>query len=174
MTRRVYTYDRGNRGLTETEIEARAVLTRAVEKGEYQGDEAAAIASLLQNMLYDDMLVCGHWSLELLYLDTGKPHFRLYKDERVYGVADIYGPGGDIGSSRKTPQTRRYLAAYLVACGWTAEKVIHVDNGALTPMNAEAGHMYRLFKVTLSRKSAPRLHDYFATEGEIVRRLYGA
>lgn len=171
MTRRRYVDPRYNCGLTQAEIDARAALTRAIEKGEYQGGESAALAECLRDMLYDDLLLCGHWSLELLYLDTGKPHFRLYRGEHVYGVADIHAPTGDIGSSRKTPQTRRYLAAYLVACGWTAEEVLHVDGGAMTPMNANTDHMYRLFKVALPRKPRTVLYDYFADEREILRRV---
>lgn len=167
-------YDRGNRGLTESEVEARAAMTKAIEAGHYQGEEAAALVPVLQSMLYDDLLLCGHWSLELLYLDTGKPHFRLYRGEQIYGVADIYAPGGDIGSSRKTPHTRRYLAAYLVACGWHASSVLTVENGALTPMTANTDHMYRLFKVTLPRKPAARLYDVFEDEAAIMRRFIGA
>lgn len=168
-------YNRNERGFTPDEIQARAWLTRAIEAGEYRNDRAAALEPLLRRMLYDDLLVCGHWTLELLYLASGRPHFRLYWGEYVFGVADMYADKGDIGSSRKTLAARQMLAAYLVACGWRAEDVIVVPNSAMTPLVTDTNHMYRLFKIKLPKKRPMPLYDFLADEKTtLARYLVGA
>lgn len=151
-------YDRGARGLSRWQIMARAFATRAIENGYLAHDpRTQTIVSYLWQMQYDDALVCGPWRLELVYIGSGMPHFRLYWRGRVFGVADIYADRGDIGSSRKTPLVRQMLAAYMVFWGWSVDCIEEKPGQARTCLDANTKHQYRLFKAKMDKK---RERDY--------------
>lgn len=144
-------YDRGDRGLTISQILQRQWATDAIESGLYRDDpRTEALIKRLWTMHYDEALVCGAWRLELLYLDAGLPHWRLYWRGTCFGVAGIYTSHADLTSSRNIDLVRRMLAAFLVLCGWT-ERSIETGR-ARTRLTANTDHQYRLFKARAFRK----------------------
>lgn len=148
--------DAGVRDLSWRRMMLRAFATCAIEAG-YLQDDARTLALIphLRGMLYDDVLLCGVWRLELLYLGSvGMPHFRLYWRGKCFGVADIYAEHADIGSSRKTPLVRHHLAAFLVFYGWTEDCVVCRPGTAMTSLEADVSRQYRLFNVTMKKKRA--------------------
>lgn len=154
-------YDRGERGLTATQIIQRAWATEAIERGDFRHDpRTEVLIPYLQRMMYDDALVCRDWRLELLYIGTGLPHFRLYWQGHCFGVAGIYASHADLGTSRNIALVRRMLAAFLVLCGWTEEEIEIRPGKARTRLTANTDHQYRLFKARAIRKPAPR-YDVF-------------
>ena len=151
--------DRGERGLTPSQILQRDWATDVIESGRYWDDHRThALIPLLQRMQYDDALVCGQWRLEWLYINSGYPHFRLYWKGRVYGVADIHADKADVYSSRKMPFVRHMMAAFLVLCGWHQGCIERRPGQARTRYTANMDHQYRLFKIRLKKKRR-RSHD---------------
>lgn len=139
----------------------RAWITDRVEAGAWQGRRAADLTRVLRRMCFDDALVCDDWCLELLYLETGSPHFRLYFQGLVFGVADIFAEGSDIGSSRHAPVVRCKLAAYLVALGWTIDRVEMREGGAAADIDEDTNHQYRLFKVAFNNQERGRVYSAY-------------
>lgn len=137
----------------------RAQITAQVESGLWQDERASRLGRLLSQICYDDALVCGEWRLELLYLERGLPHFRLYWNGLVFGVARIFAQTPDLGRSRHTPVVCMKLAAYLVALGWQAENIQMLEGGALTDLSAPVQHQYSLFNTVLDTP-APRVRVY--------------
>jgi hypothetical protein len=128
--------------------QARAVLRQRLEAGqEIDEQQATRLIPLLHRMRYDDALVYDVWRLELLYLETGKPHYRLYWHNAVFGVADIYTEYGDLTDSCHMPLVRARMAAYLVGCGWQVSEVTLERDTSITPLDADTKRQYRLFKV---------------------------
>lgn len=109
-----------------------ACLCEDVEKIAPHDERVARLIPLLRWMRYDDVLVCGDWRLELLYLERGFPHFRLYFQSRVLGVADVFSDSPDLSNSRQLPVVQHTLATHLVACGWRAEAVQKREGEAIT------------------------------------------
>lgn len=107
----------------------------------------------LRRMGYDDALLWGEWRVELLYLNKGQPHFRVYWRGVTFGVAAIATTHADLGASRTIDAIRALLAAYLVGWGWRPDAVQLVRFGAMTRYDANADHQHRLFEVTARRKS---------------------
>jgi hypothetical protein len=132
----------------------REETTRLTETG-YLSDDARTrrLVWWLRRMGYDDALVWADWRVELLYIDTGQPHFRLYWKGYVFGVVGIATSHADLGMSRNLEVQRRLLAAYLVGWGWSLDDMRLIRDGALTPLKANVDHQYRLFECKTTRKS---------------------
>lgn len=142
---------------TKGEMErVRRETTRLVEeKGSFLDDpRTARLVWWLRRMGYDDALVWSEWRVELLYLDTGQPHFRVYWRGAVFGIVGIATSHADLGASRTLDTARRLLAAYLVGWGWQATELRLIRYGAMTPDDANVDHQYRLFEIKTSRKRA--------------------
>jgi hypothetical protein len=125
----------------------RASLGAAAEAVDRDSEHVSQFVSLLRRMHYDDALVCGVWRLELLYLERGKPHYRLYWHDFMFGVADIYTEYGDLTDSCHMPLVRARMAAYLVACGCQASEATFERYASITPLDANTSRQHRLFKV---------------------------
>lgn len=148
-------YDRANAGFTPAEVAARAYATRMIEGGYLSQDvRTVRMERRLRRMRYDDALVFASWRLELLYIGSGLPHFRLYDGARVFGVARIYTSHADLGRSGNLEEMRRLLAAYLVFWRWTAERAQYVPHGAQTPLCATTDHEYALVTAKAERHRA--------------------
>jgi hypothetical protein len=144
--RGVPAYDRGNVRLGAWTRAVRAYATRLIEYG-YLSEDARTygLERRLRQMGYDDALHCGPWRVELLYIGSGQPHFRVYWRGRVFGVAGIYTSHADLAASRNMDTVRRMLAAYLVFWQWRPECVTLIRQGARTCLEANTDHQYRLF-----------------------------
>jgi hypothetical protein len=138
----------------------RAWVSERVEAGAWQNKAASRLARCLSQMCYDDALVCDEWRLELLYLERGLPHFRLYWNGLVFGVADIFSLEPDLSDSRHAPIVCQKLAAYLVALGWRADHIQMLEGDSITEINANVHHQYRLFKAVVETpKARARAYD---------------
>lgn len=146
-------YDRGERGLTLPQVCQRAWATEAIEGGLFRDDPRTLILEKrLRQMCYDDCLLCGQWRLELLYIGTGLPHWRLYWKGVCFGVAGIHTLHADLSASRNISLVRRMMAAFLVLCGWDEECIEEKRGKARTRLTANTDHQYRLFKARAIRK----------------------
>lgn len=146
-------YDRGAAGLSRHMQRTRAYATRAIESGYLAEDRRTqALIPVLRQMRYDDALYMLEWRVELLYLSSGAPHFRLFRRGRTFGVAGIATSHADLTASRNMADVRRMLAAYLVFWNWDVRDVWLVRSGALTPLEANTDHQYRLFKAVAGRE----------------------
>jgi hypothetical protein len=167
--RGVPAYDRGDAGLGRWTRAVRVYATRMIEYGYLSDDpRIGPLVEMLHRMCYDDALVCGVWRLELLYLGSGLPHFRLYWRGRVFGVVGIYTSHADLMASRNIDCARQMLAAYLVFYGWDAKAVRLQRFGARTDIAANVDHQYRLFRCRTIRKAAPRYDVLRDDEREAV------
>jgi hypothetical protein len=76
----------------------REETTGLVETGYLANDpRTTRLVWWLRRMGYDDALVWDEWRVELLYLDTGQPHFRVYWRGFVFGVVGIATSHADLG-----------------------------------------------------------------------------
>jgi hypothetical protein len=159
-------YDRGDAGLGRWTRAVRTYATRLIEYGYLSDDpRVEPLVELLHRMRYDDALICGQWRLELLYLASGLPHFRLYWRGRVFGVVGVYTSHADLTASRNIARVRQMLAAYLVFWNWEARAVTLERMGARTDISANVDHQYRLFRARTIRKAAPS-YDVLRDERE--------
>jgi len=147
------------RGLPVTMQLARTWVSERVLCGGWSDRRRDALLPVIQSMQYDDALLCDRWRLEFLWLNEGYSHYRLYwyGDRRhVFGVADVRSDsaGSDLSRARQLPFVQQYLASYLVAFGWQAERVDLRRAAALTPLDAETARQYRLFTINLDREAA--------------------
>lgn len=148
---------------------ARAWASQMVECGMWNDERAARILPTIQSMRLDDALYWRDWRLELVWLNKGYPHYRLYWLKRrhyVFGQADIrldnsegielngkgeievkIRYGADIQRSPQLRVVQRRLAAYCVACGAAPDDMVLVKGDARTKLCADTSRVYRLFKV---------------------------
>lgn len=146
----------------------RACATRFVEAGWLS--ISARVLPLVADMRLDDVLYFGGvWRVELVWLNSGYPHYRLYwmpKRHHVFGIADIHLDsaegvkvksdgsievkvlyGAEIGRAPRLKAVQSHLAAYLAVFGATPENTKLVRGVAWTPLNADTSRQYRLFRV---------------------------
>jgi hypothetical protein len=143
----------------------REETTRLTETGYLLDDpRTSRLVWWLRRMGYDDALVWDKWRVELLYLETGQPHFRLYWKGHVFGVVGIATSHADLGQSRNLEVGRCMLAAYLVGWGWEVQDTRLIRDGAMTPYTANVDHQYRLFDIKTGRKSEAG-YDLLRDEG---------
>jgi hypothetical protein len=139
----------------------REAAAKAVQNGYLANDpRTRRMVWLLRRMCYDDALVCGEWRVELLYLNKGQPHFRLYYRGYTFGIVSIATSHADLGAARTLEAQRHLLAAYLVGWGLQSHAVALVEFGALTRYNANSDHQYRLFDVGAKRR-VEHVYDIF-------------
>lgn len=157
-------YGVSTRGLDADMCAARAESARLIEGGYLAGDaRTRRMVWWLRRMGYDDALVFNEWRVELLYLDSGQPHFRVYWRGYTFGVVGIAATHADLGASRNLEAVRGLLAAYLVGWGWDVNGLRLVRGGALTPLTANTDHQHRLFEIRTKRKTS-REYDMLREE----------
>jgi len=139
---------------------ARAWVTERVMCGGWVDARSEALLPVIQQMGYDDVLLCGDWRLEFLWLEAGYPHYRLYwyfdKCRYSFGIADVRmrGKTADLSRARQLAYCQRYLAAYCVALGFRAHSVKFKKAAAVTKLDADTSRQERLFTVRLKVENA--------------------
>lgn len=99
---------------------------------------AAGIERLLRRMCFDDVLVRRGYRLEYLRLDTGLPHYRLYRRGALIGVVRLHNPD-DLG------YRDREVAMFLAMIGFSPDNTHLVECGAETPEDATTEGLPYLF-----------------------------
>lgn len=157
-------YGSSTHGLDAEMVRIRAETVSLTQSGYLRDDpRTLRLVWWLRRMGYDDALVWREWRVELLYINTGQPHFRVYWKGYTFGIVGIATSHADLGTSRTLDVLRRLLAAYLIGWGWVLDEMRLIRDGAMTPYKANVDHQYRLFQIETERKSEAQ-YDLFREE----------
>lgn len=130
----------------------RAYVSEQWAQGAWEGHEAKALAKVIKRMTLDSVIYSGEFSLTLVAVDKGYPHYRLMWGSHIFGVADIPAmfdwKTGQYTVCAELPAIQTELARYLVGCGFTAEMATRTltPGAAKTPYTASKRALYHLLK----------------------------
>jgi hypothetical protein len=104
----------------------------------YGDRQSILLERILRDMHLDDALVQRPWRLEYVMLETGFPHYRLYRNKKVVGIRDITSP-------KLMRVIAQGMAAYLAQLGFRENRCELRIAAARTALDSKKHRLPPLF-----------------------------